>query len=113
MKIRPIVSALAFVAASGVALAGNMPCSTHPPKGTSKSDLAAMAKITPADAEKAALASTGAPTGSAVKKAKLEVEHGCLVYEVKVKGADSKVREVMVDAGDGKDLGHDEKHDKK
>lgn len=109
MKTRPILTALAFVAASGVAFAGNMPCSTHPPNGTSKSDLAAMAKITQADAEKAAVASAS----GTVQKVELEVEHGCLIYEVKVKGSDSKVREIMVDAGDGKILGEDEKHDKK
>ena len=108
MKTRSIMSALAFVAASGVALAGNMPCSVKPPAGTAKSDLAAMAKITQADAEKAAVAST--PSGT-VTETELEVEHGCLVYEVKVKGSDDKTREIMVDAGDGKVLGNDDHHE--
>ncbi len=111
MKARSIVSALVFVAASGVARADNMPCSIHPPKGTSKSDLAAMAKISQADAEKAAVASVGA-SSDAVRETELEVEDGCLVYEVGVKGSDSKVREIMVDAGDGKILSDDDKPDK-
>ena len=111
MKAKSFMSALAFVAASGLALADSMPCSIHPQKGTSKSDLVAMAKITQADAEKAALASVGAQSG-AVKETELEVEDGCLVYEVKVKGSDAKVREIMVDAGDGKVLGDDDHHQK-
>ena len=112
MKTRFTLSALALVAASGLALADNMPCSIHPPKGTSKSDLAAMAKITQTDAEKSALASVGAQSGAgAVKETELEVEDGCLIYEVKVKGSDAKVREIMVDAGDGKVLGDDDHHE--
>ena len=110
MKAKSLVSALAFVSATGVALAGHMPCSVKPPAGTAKSGLAAMAKITQADAEKAAVAS--APSGT-VSKTELEVEHGCLVYEVKVKGSDNKTREIMVDAGDGKVLGDDDHHEKK
>lgn len=113
MNARSIMSALALVATSGLALADNMPCSIHPPKGTSRSDLAAMAKITQTDAEKTALASVGAESGAgAVKETELEVEDGCLIYEVKFKGADSKVREIMVDAGDGKVLGDDDHHEK-
>lgn len=111
MTARSIFSAMAFVAASGVAFADNMPCSIHPPKGTPKSDLAAMARISQADAEKAAVARTGGQS-DAVQKVELEVEDGCLVYEVKVKGSDDRVREVMVDAGDGKILTADDKHDK-
>ena len=110
MKTRFTLSALAFVAASGLVLADNMPCSIHPPQGTSKSDLAGMAKITQADAEKAAVASVGAQSGD-VKETELEVEDGCLVYGVKVKGSDAKLREIMVDAGDGKVLGDDDHHE--
>ena len=110
MKTRFTLSALALVAASGVALAGNMPCSVKPPAGTAKSDLAAMAKITQADAEKAAVASAQSGT---VTTTELEVEHGYLVYGVTVKGSDNKTREIMVDAGDGKVLGDDDHHEKK
>ncbi len=108
MKTRSLFAAIALLAASGFAFADKMPCSVQPPKGTAKSALAGMAKISQADAEKAAVASQAGD----VQKTELEVEDGCLIYEVKVKGADSKVREVMVDAGDGKILGDDDKHGK-
>jgi uncharacterized membrane protein YkoI len=62
--------------------------------------LAALAKIPLATALKAALA---AVPGSVIK-AELEVEDGNLQYSFEIVGADKKVTEVEIDAGNGKVL---------
>lgn len=62
--------------------------------------LQSLAKVSPADAEAAA---TAAVPGTA-KPAELENEDGNVVYDVEVTGADGKVTEVIVDAGNGKVL---------
>jgi len=80
-------------------------------KGTIRVDFARIArraKVSMADAEKAALASLGddAANASVVGK-ELETEDDALVYEIKVK-AGEKTREIQVDAGTGKVLGRGE-----
>lgn len=61
--------------------------------------LAAKAKISPQQAESAALAKY--PGGSVVEKAQLEDENGTVVYGVGIKAADGKTYAVKVDAGSG------------
>src|SRR3979409_1042987 len=96
-----ILSSLAMTLLTGsTLLAAGMPCSIHPKKGAKKDELAAMAKISQDDAQKAALASLKDSSKATVKEAELEAEHGCLVYsfDIAVEGQ-SGVEEVMVDAG--------------
>ncbi len=96
--------ALVFLA-TVVATASAAPpaCSIHPKKGATKEELAAMAKVTQADAQKAALATLKDPSKATVKSAELEAEHGCLLYsfDVEVVGKPG-VQEVQIDAGNGK-----------
>lgn len=73
---------------------------------TEAAELAKVAKISDADARAAA---TAAVPGTVVKS-ELENEDGNVVYEVEIKGADGKVTEVIVDAGNGKVL-HQELED--
>src|SRR5438105_556282 len=56
-----------------------MDCSTRPPAGTKSDALAALAKVSKEDAEKAAKASLMGAT-STTEEAELEVEHSCLVW---------------------------------
>lgn len=81
-------------------------CSTKASMGSSKADLAAMAKVTDADARQKALA--GAGSGASIAKGGLETEKGCLVYSFHVKSANEKGQtEVIVDAGNGNVLERD------
>ena len=77
-------------------------CSTKGEKMrlTKKSELMKHAKVTEADAKKAALGVVG--EGGSVVKGGIEVESDCLVYSyhVKAKGAKDQT-EVFVDAGTG------------
>ena len=98
--------ALAILSLSAAAaLAASAPCSIHPKKGAKKEELAAMAKISQDDAQKAAMATFKDSSKAAVKEAELEVEHGCLIYsfDITTEGK-SGVQEVQVDAGTGKVL---------
>ena len=71
------------------------------PSGEVKpADLPALAKVSFEQALKAALA---ASAGSVIK-AELEVEDGNLMYSFEIVGANKKVTEVEVDAGNGKVL---------
>ncbi len=60
-------------------------------------DLAALAKITPAQARMTALK---AYPGADIDEVELEVENGFLVYEVELK-ANGEELELVIDAGDG------------
>ena len=71
------------------------------PEGKIKpADLPALAKVSFAAALNTALAA--AP--GAVIKAELEVEDGNLMYSFEIVGADHKIKEVEIDAGNGKVL---------
>ena len=91
-----------FVLASTAAAAAP-PCTIQPKDGATKEELAAMAKVSMADARKAALASLKGASKAAVKTAELEVENGCLVFsfDIAIKGKPG-VQEIQVDAGTGK-----------
>lgn len=87
-----------------VAASGAKPeCSLRPARGTSRSDLARMAKITPAEAERRAMASVGSQKVSSVISSDLEVDGGCLVWPFDLRLPDNGgIQEVLIDAGDGK-----------
>jgi uncharacterized membrane protein YkoI len=94
-----------LLAAAATALAAKTPCSIHPKKDATNEELAAMAKVTQADAQEKALASLKDRSKATVKAAELEAEHGCLVYSFDVEAAGKAgVQEVQVDAGNGKVL---------
>ncbi len=106
MRSARFVSAMAFLLLAGATmLAAGKPCSIHPKKGATQSELAALARITREEAQKAALASLKDSPKATVKEAELEAEHGCLVYsfDIALEGK-SGVQEVQVDAGDGRVL---------
>ncbi len=104
MKNTGLAAALLLVSAAA-ALAAKAPCTIHPKKGATKEELATMAKITQADAQKAALASFKDSSKATVKEAELEAEHGCLVYSFDIEVAgQAGIQEVQVDAGSGKVL---------
>ena len=78
-------------------------CSIHPKNGATDEELAAMAKVSMADARKAALAGLKGASKATVEDSELEVENGCLVFsfDIAIKGK-SGVQEIQVDAGTGK-----------
>jgi hypothetical protein len=103
MKI--IASAIVLLLVSAGSALATHHCSLHPKKGATKEELAAMAKVTEADAQKTALASFKDPSKATVKESELEAEHGCLVYSFDIEVAGKTgIQEVLVDAGSGKVL---------
>ena len=90
-----------------------LPCSVHPKQGTSTTNLAALATISKADAERTALASLKTSSPTTVTEGELEREHGCLVYsfDIQVSGEDG-IEEVLIDAGTGKVLSHEHESSK-
>ena len=78
--------------------------SIRPEGKVKETDLAALAKISFDEALKAAHA---AVQGSVIK-AELAVEDGNLQYSFEIVGADKKVTEVEIDAGNGKVLAVDQ-----
>jgi hypothetical protein len=97
---------LALLLVSFSASAKGLPCSIHPAKNTPASALPGLAKVSQADAEKAALASIKARSAR-VTDGELEVEHGCLIYsfDIRISGK-TGIDEIAVDAGTGKILSH-------
>ena len=96
------VTLLAALAASPLVAAPKADCSIRPPKSSAKADLPGLARVTQADAQKAAVASKDIPAGASVAEAELEVEHGCLVWSFDLKLPDKPgVQEVQIDAGNG------------
>ena len=77
-------------------------CSIHPAKGMSGSQLAALAQVTRAEAEKTAVAKIGGKENVSIVGAELESENGCLIwtFDLRVAGK-SGVQEVHIDAGNG------------
>ena len=72
-------------------------CSIKVPSGTRDSGVAALAKISEAQARQAAAAAVP----GTVLRAEIENENGCAVYGVEIKAANGKVHDVKVDAGTG------------
>src|ERR1700680_4600482 len=77
-------------------------CSIHPAKGTSDRQLAALAQVSQAEAEKTAVAKIGGNDAVSIASAELEAEHGCLIwsFDLRIAGK-SGVQEVQIDAGNG------------
>lgn len=97
-----IASLIAALTATSVCSAAAS-CSIHPPKDTTDAQFAKLAKISQADAEKRALARVKPP--AKVVGSELQVENGCLVWALIVKGAgQSNIQTVNLDAGTGKVL---------
>lgn len=106
---------LLFVGLSVSTATAKSSCTIRPPKNTAESALAGLAKVSKADAEKAALAGFANFEASAtVAESELEVERGCLVYslDVRVSGRQG-VEEVHVDAGTGKVLSREHETSKR
>ena len=92
------------VAPPEAAASGAKPeCSLRPARGASRAELARMAKITAAEAERRAMASVGSQKVSSVISSDLEVNGGCLVWPFDLRLPDKGgIQEVLIDAGDGK-----------
>jgi uncharacterized membrane protein YkoI len=106
MKTRTALAAGAVLMLAVSARAADRPCQIHASKSATRQELAAKARVSETDAKAAALAALGVPAGKAVvQESELEVEDGCLVYSFDIQVSGEKgVREVQVDAGDGKVL---------
>ena len=106
--VRLMIAAVATLVVSFPAYADKITCDTRAAKTTPVAQLQKLAKVSKAEAEKAAMARLGGKPGTnQVAKSELEVEDGCVVYsfDIKVSGK-SGVEEIMVDAGTGKIVSH-------
>jgi uncharacterized membrane protein YkoI len=65
-----------------------------------------LTELTRIDRAAAEEAARGAVSGG-VREVELESENGFVVYEVEIAGEDGRLREVIVDAGNGKVLGQE------
>ena len=101
--MRQFIIAATLLTSLGANATG-LPCSIHPKNGIADADLPALAKVTQADAESAALKAVHV-SSSYVASGELEAEGGCLIYsfDIQIPGKKSIV-EVAVDAGTGKML---------
>jgi len=78
-------------------------CSIRPPKRARPEELKALAKVSQAEAGKAAVASLSSARPSGVLSSDLEVFDGCLVWPITLRYPEKGgVVEAFVDAGDGK-----------
>jgi hypothetical protein len=99
--MKRIILAVALAVPFVAAASDDLNCSIKAKKLTAKHDLVAMAKISDADARKAALDKVGA-SGATITKGGIESEDGCLLYSFDVKTPGKKgIDEVIVDAGTG------------
>ena len=97
LTIGSLITALAFTSVN----AATPNCSIHPPKDATDAQLASLAKVTQAQAEKKALARATSP--AKVVGAELQVEGGCLFWTLIVKDAGKAgIETFKVDAGTGK-----------
>ena len=104
MKKLPLL--VAMIAMMGVLpVVAAEPCSIHPAKGLSDTQLISLAKLSQAEAEKIALTKIQGKDAVSIASAELEAEHRCLIwsFDLRVAGK-SDIQEVQVDAGDGKVL---------
>ncbi len=103
--IGSLIAALAGTVANANANANvtGSGCSIHPAKDATDKQLAALAKVSQADAEKKALSRAKSP--AKVVGSELQVEDTCLVWVLIVKeSGKSGVQQSRVDAGTGKVL---------
>ena len=98
--------ALVLLLVSFSVSAKQLPCSIHPSKDAPASALPGLAKISHADAQKAALARINASSKQVVD-GELEIEQGCLIYSFVIRtSGKTGIEEIWVDAGTGKILSH-------
>jgi len=102
MRIICLLAAVSVSAVSAASFGADLPCSVHPSKGMSPSQLEGLAKLSRSEAEKIAVAQVKSEAAVSVASAELEAEHDCLVwsFDLKVAGKPG-VKEVQVEAGDG------------
>jgi uncharacterized membrane protein YkoI len=102
MKTALLLLAETWVLAAALPVSAAERCSIHPAKGMSGSQLAALAQVSQAEAEKTAVARIGGKKGVSIVGAELESEHGCLIwtFDLRIAG-ESGVQEVHIDAGNG------------
>lgn len=85
--------------------AAPMQCSVRPATAVSAAELRKLAKISQPDAERIAKAALKTTRAISLVSAELELERGCLVWSFDLKVSSRQgVREVWVDAGDGRVL---------
>jgi uncharacterized membrane protein YkoI len=97
LTIGSLMTALAITTVN----AATPTCSIHPAKDATDAQLASLAKVTQAEAEKKALAHLKSP--AKVVGAELQVEGGCLFWTLIVKeGGKAGIETLKVDAGTGK-----------
>ncbi len=83
--------------------AGLAKCSVRPPRGASGEELARLAKVSQAAAERRALAFVAPRKPASVITSDVEVYEGCLVWTFVLRFTGTKgSQEIAVDAGDGK-----------
>ena len=90
------------IAASAVAVGAHAAaaCSIVPPANASAAQLAALATVSKADAEQAALGAVTNPGKRTVNSEALEAEHGCLIWSFEIGIAGSELTyQVAIDAG--------------
>ncbi|HYL02693.1 MAG TPA: PepSY domain-containing protein [Steroidobacteraceae bacterium] len=80
-------------------------CSIHPPTGATDAQLAALARLSRAQAEEIALKRIHSHAKKTVQSGELEAERGCLIWSFDIaRVGRSGVEEVQVDAGNGRVL---------
>jgi hypothetical protein len=105
MKIATYVFASVMLGIPHLVLAAKPACSIRPPKNLPASELPALAKISRADAEKNARAALKTTKAVSLVSSELEVEKGCLLWSFDLRVPNRQgVREVWIDAGNGKVL---------
>jgi hypothetical protein len=103
---RQIALTLLLLALSASVSAAEFSCSIRPAKDIRPTQMQGLAKVTQAEAQKAALAKIKA-SSTKIESSELEVEQGCLVYSFDIGIAGKRgVEEIVVDAGTGKILSH-------
>jgi hypothetical protein len=104
--MKPFAAALiasAFILATPAP--GKTTCSVKPAKGTAKDQLPGLAKVSEADARKAAITAVKTNQDVTVKSSELEIEKGCLIWSFDLSvGTMPGIQEVQIDAGNGKVL---------
>ncbi len=101
MNRSALLSFSLLLLAATSASAKELSCSVHPGKHLSDTELAGMAKVSPSDAEKTALAAIDNASAT-VARNKLVAEDECLVYSVHVTIPNKSGSEkILIDAGTG------------
>ena len=105
MKTLTILSTATVLALAAAPAAASVPCSIHPTKGMSDSQLEGLSKLSGLEAEKIAVSRVKSKGTVSVVSGELEVERSCLIwsFDLKVAGKPG-IQEIQVDAGDGKVL---------